>query len=128
LKPFNRFFLPALGWFILSTFLLTIPGDTLPSGGFFGRIPGFDKYVHIGLFGILALLTGRWVLLNGISREKQNRYLIICGFACLVYGIIMEFIQKEYVPNRSFDIGDIFADAGGSLLGIIFTSRVYTKK
>jgi len=48
--------------------------------------------------------------------------------AGITYGIVMEFIQKYFIPNRSFDIGDIIADAAGSLLGLIYSAWRYIKK
>ena len=40
----------------------------------------------------------------------------------------MEYVQKYYVPNRSFDAGDIIADAVGSVLGTVYSIRKYIKK
>lgn len=46
----------------------------------------------------------------------------------ILYGIGMEFVQKHFVPNRSFDAGDILADAIGSLAGFYYSKRTYLKK
>ncbi len=40
----------------------------------------------------------------------------------------MEFIQKYFIPNRSFDIGDIIADGIGSAAGLLISLRMYIKK
>jgi len=45
-----------------------------------------------------------------------------------VYGVIMEYVQKYFIPNRSFDIGDILADTIGSIAGLVFATKVYIKK
>ena len=45
-----------------------------------------------------------------------------------VYGVIMEYVQKYFIPNRSFDIGDILADAIGSIAGLVVATKVYTKR
>jgi hypothetical protein len=124
---FNRFFFFSAGWLILTTILLTLPGGSFQTGGFFIKIPWFDKWVHIGLFAVMALLFCLWMLRKGIPRGNENKVLLGCGLACLVYGIAMEFIQKNFIPLRSFDNGDIVADAVGSLLGIWFARR-YIKK
>jgi VanZ family protein len=39
----------------------------------------------------------------------------------------MEFIQKYFIPNRSFDVGDIIADGIGCIIGGIVAGR-YIKK
>jgi len=38
-----------------------------------------------------------------------------------MYGVVMEFIQKDFIPKRSFDGGDILADLAGGLFGYILT-------
>jgi len=60
--------------------------------------------------------------------EKKRRNFILTGIICLGYGIMIEFIQRYFIPNRSFDIGDIIADGVGSLVGVIYSSRKYIKK
>jgi len=40
----------------------------------------------------------------------------------------MEFVQKYFIPNRSFDLGDIAADSIGCFIGFIYSSRKYIKK
>lgn len=65
---------------------------------------------------------------NKKNPHLNLRYFIIAGLICTAYGIIMEFVQKYYVPNRSFDTGDIFADAAGALIGTFYSIRRYIKK
>jgi hypothetical protein len=40
----------------------------------------------------------------------------------------MEFVQKYFINNRSFDEGDIIADAAGCTLGVLFSLKRYIKK
>jgi VanZ family protein len=121
------FFLPAIGWIILSTVLLTLPGSVFPKENWLDLI-WFDKWVHIGMFSIMAFFLCWGIYKNGISVKKLLKYFIISAMACLAYGIVMEFVQKNYIPNRSFDAGDIIADGVGSLLGLIFSVKMYIKK
>jgi VanZ family protein len=101
--------------------LLTLPGSVIPKEGWLDDI-WFDKWVHIGMFAIMAFLFCRGVY------TKKLVYFIICGIACLGYGIAMEFIQKNFIANRSFDGGDIIADGVGSLIGVLYCVRTYIKK
>jgi len=88
----------------------------------------FDKWVHIGLIAILSLLFC-WGIYKGESdTEKKRRNFILTGIICLAYGIMIEFIQRYFIANRSFDMGDIIADGVGSLAGVIYSIRKYTKK
>ena len=50
------------------------------------------------------------------------------GIYFFLYGIVMEFVQKFFIPNRSFDIGDIAADGVGCILGVLLSVRLYIKK
>jgi VanZ family protein len=59
---------------------------------------------------------------------KNIRLFLKIATVFLIYGIAIEFIQKYFIPNRSFDLGDIMADMVGISLGLILVSRVYIKK
>ncbi len=125
--PFNRFLLPALAWFVLITVLLTIPGNNLPSEDWLDKIY-FDKWVHIGLFSILSFLLCWWWYKSQRPVASWRRAFIYSIFACIIYGISMEFVQKYLVSNRSFDVYDIVADSVGSALGGWFSIKRYIKK
>jgi VanZ family protein len=128
LKTQNRFILPAMGWFILTTVLLVLPLPVVPEEKWFLNIPLFDKWVHIGLFAMLTVLLCWGLYKRKKSAEILRSHFITIGITCLVYGIVMEFIQKYFVPNRSFDGGDIIADGVGAALGCLFSIRRYIKK
>ena len=120
-------FLPAIGWLILVTILLVLPGSAFPQENWLSWI-AFDKWVHIGLFGILTLLGCRgWLSVEKKTGELKQVFLITALLA-LVYGTGMEFVQKYAVVNRSFDGGDIIADGLGCAAGWFFSNRWYIKK
>ncbi|MEO7312896.1 MAG: VanZ family protein [Chitinophagaceae bacterium] len=75
--------------------------------------------VHIGLFFILVLLFFIPFIKEPISLEKKKLILVNIALAALTYGIAMEFVQKSWIPNRSFDFFDIVADGTGSFLPLI---------
>jgi VanZ family protein len=92
------------------------------------RIPLFDKWIHAGIFMILSMLLCWGVYkIKGASPILKTYFLRI-AVGCLVYGIIMEFVQKYFVPERSFDIGDIIADGAGAFLGSWISARRFIKK
>jgi len=43
---------------------------------------------------------------------------------CL-YGILMELVQKYFIPFRSFDLGDILADGIGCFAGYLFAMKKF---
>jgi hypothetical protein len=40
----------------------------------------------------------------------------------------MELVQRYFIPNRSFDGGDIIADGVGSAAGLVYSLKRYVKK
>ena len=121
MKETKLHFIPAFLWLIISTILLTLPGSKFPKEDWLSKI-WFDKWVHIFLFALLA-----WLWCMDLPRKTKLRFIIV-GILSLVYGTGMEFVQGGLIPNRSFDIGDIIADAVGCFLGVVFSYRRYIKK
>jgi len=119
-------FIPAVTWFIISIILLTLPGNDLPHNELF-NLPNFDKLVHFGMFFLLTTL-----FCFPFSKLSAKLSVIISifykiTFFVILYGIIMEFVQKYFTYQRSFDAADILFDALGSFAGL-FTIRQYTYK
>jgi VanZ family protein len=70
-----------------------------------------------------------WAILKKYTVDTRLRTLFIwVGLMGLAYGIGMEFVQKYLIKNRSFDVGDIIADALGCALGVYFSTKRYIKK
>ena len=44
---------------------------------------------------------------------------MLVAFICTFYGVAMEFVQENWIPNRSFDVFDIAADTVGSFAAIL---------
>lgn len=107
--------LTAISWFAIVTFLLCIPGKKLPLIWWVGLFE-VDKIVHIILFFILTMLICRAAFL--INKTQQWFWGI--AFICSLYGLGMEFVQENFIDNRSFDIGDIIADTVGSFSFLVF--------
>ena len=128
LKNRYRFLLPAIGWLIFSTILLTLPASAFPKERWYSNIPMFDKWVHMGMFGIMAVLLCWAAYKKKNLQQKLKNNFIWLGIFCLAYGIIMEFVQRYFIPNRSFDIGDIIADGAGAVAGVVYSITRYIKK
>lgn len=116
----------AILWLAVSLVLLLLPGSAFPTETWLSKIH-FDKIVHVGMFAMLAWLFCRYIALS--RHTKQNLFLIFIFVAvvCTLYGIIIEFVQRDFIPNRSFDTGDIIADAAGSFLGAFVSMLLYKK-
>ncbi len=111
-----------ISWTLLIIVLLCLPGKAIPSHGIFG-IKNLDKVVHVGLFGTFVLLWG--ILSWNRIRSRQTWYiwLILVVVASVGLGVALEFVQAAYIPNRSFDVWDIWSDLAGSLLVMYLLPR-----
>lgn len=109
-------FVPATMWVILIAVLLLLPGQDLPTASFLDEIY-FDKWVHVGLFGMLTILFAYPFL----KVEKlTGKLLLLITALCIVYGILMEYAQKYFTTDRAFDISDMIADACGCIGAFLF--------
>src|SRR3954470_22669132 len=119
-------FTPAIAWFIISLILLTLPGNELPHNTLFD-IANFDKLVHFGMFFMLTVL---FCFPFSKMDSKPSTIMAIFYkvlFFVILYGIIIEFVQKYFTIERSFDVVDILFDALGSFAGL-WVMRQYAYK
>ena len=110
----------AIGWFLLMNILFFLPGSALPKTHWLAEIH-IDKWVHVGLFAILIFL---FCSAFNFSFPKKIWTVLI---AAIIYGFLVEIVQKLWVLNRSFDLYDVLADTAGSSLGLFVWLRVYKK-
>lgn len=110
----------AISWFIVMNVLFVLPGSALPKAGWFNDIQ-LDKWVHVGLFAVLVFL---WC--SAFTPLFKKIWLVLV--VAIAYGLLVEIVQKNWVPNRSFDLYDVLADAAGSVLGLVVWLRVNRKK
>lgn len=119
-------FIPGIAWFLLCTWLLTLPGEKIPTENFFTRYQ-VDKWVHIAMFFIMVVLWC-WGLKRRDNFTNLKKAFVITAFVWFAWGIGMEFVQRYCTANRSFDAGDIVADGVGCLIGFLYSSKRYKKK
>jgi len=98
-----------VAWTILIQVLLCLPGSTLPSGGVFS-IPQLDKMIHSGLFGGFTAFWCYYYYSKGKSPDRLKTIFFIIYLLAITNGIILEYVQRDYIPNRSFDEVDIIVD------------------
>lgn len=122
----NHPFLPATVFFIITVVLLTLPGTSFPKSHLFD-IPYFDKWIHIGMFGLLCSLFSLPIKDLLISNSQKRNWFLAIMLIGIGYGISMEFVQKYWIPNRSFEVMDILADSVGCLLAFVFSLQILRK-
>lgn len=123
MRPKTVHFIPAILWMALITILLLMPSSNLPEDPFLDMI-FFDKWVHLALFGGMVVLFSLPFLRTYFNSPK---IFLLVTILVLVYGILLEFVQRFYTTDREFDMLDIVADAFGCVIGFFFMLWINTK-
>ena len=116
-------FWPAIAGLIIATLLFCLPGQEFPEAGWLDQIH-FDKVVHVGLFAMLVILWSLPLRSRVGDQGKLSRMHLGITLAYILYGVAIEFIQRDFIPHRSFDVFDIVADAVGCVVGWIMVKRI----
>ncbi len=117
------YFIPAVIWFIIANILFLMPGPDVPEVSFLDEIY-FDKWVHAGLFcGLVFLAFYPFIK----TMRYSKKLLIKISIAFILYGVLIEFLQKYVAFERDFDITDIIADSIGCWLGYIASNWLQRK-
>jgi hypothetical protein len=115
-----------VSWTLLTIFLLCLPGSTIPNQGFFD-IEGLDKVAHVLLFGGIVFIWAFHLYFRRFEKLKWRNTIVLLTCFSIVLGIVLEFLQLYYIPNRSFDGGDIIADSAGALAAGLFHLLIKVK-
>src|SRR5438105_4509008 len=99
------FFFPGFTWFFFFPDLFTLPGNDLPHNDLF-NIPFFDKYVHLTMFFMLTALFCYPFSYFDADHSFIKSWFNKIAVYVILYGILMEFVQKYFVYGRSFDVVD----------------------
>ncbi len=93
----------------------------MPAGSLSGQtlFPHFDKLAHFGLYLVLAILL--WRPLQPYFRQSP---LIVILVITVSLGVLVEFLQHWLTSDRYGSVGDVLANAAGSLLGLQIWSRL----
>lgn len=112
--PMPRFRLPyaaATVAYCAFIFYLSAQSDPpKPDIGF--DIPGLDKLAHAVLFGCLAGVVSIGLRRSNASIAPKFQFYAPIAFAVL-YGVTDE-IHQVFVPERTFELLDLVADAAGA--------------
>ncbi len=120
MKIVLRSFLPGILAFIVATVLFCLPGKEFPTEDWFEKI-FLDKWIHVGLFASLVALWCLPFIPNNKGTPNTRNIFIRIALLFVSYGVAIEFIQGRFIPFRSFDIGDMVADALGCGVGFLFS-------
>ncbi len=113
----GKYIAPTLLYCGLLFYMSGIPGHAAPN------IPFSDKMFHVLAYLVLGFLFARSLpVINNYRIVRQNVIWFSILF-CTFYGISDE-IHQLFVEGRSFEFGDMIADAVGGALGASIFSMV----
>jgi VanZ family protein len=93
-------------------------GKTLPVGFF-----NIDKLYHFVAYFVLAF---SWCL--SLQKNELNvKFMLWIGIAVILFGIILEVLQKYLTDYRTLDYGDALANSAGVLVAVLFFSSFFEK-
>jgi VanZ family protein len=119
-------FLPAFLWFIVVMVLTCLPGKDVPDVSMLDIIY-FDKWVHMGLFGGLTFFLSMPFRHSGYSPRQRLHYFIRIALVSCIWGLVVEFLQRFYVPGRDYDLLDWAADSLGCLVALWLSVKLFMK-
>lgn len=109
---------PAILWGALILVATSLPGSVLPSAPV---LPGLDKVVHGGMYGVLGVFVARgmgarsgWAWLMGC--------VVVAGFAAA------DEWHQQWIPGRGADALDWVADVAGATLGASFSRAALVRR
>lgn len=120
----NAIRIPALafGLFIIAVIIIADRGEGGTWWPFLHCIPFGDKLGHIGLFGTLSLLCN--LAFPKFRLRFLPRLITATTFVLLIL-ISLEEIAQAFIPARTCDLLDWFADVAGLALGQCAALTVY---
>ena len=119
--PFHKF-LPGIAWFFIVMVLICLPGKDIPGNSLFELLQ-FDKFVHAGIFGLMVILFIRPIAMSSMDKKLKVQYYFRVALSVAVWGLATEFIQRDFVTGRNFDLWDVVADASGCTLAYLFSKK-----
>nr|WP_262901953.1 VanZ family protein [Pinibacter aurantiacus] len=105
---------------------MCLPGSAIPQSSWLDAIH-IDKIAHVILFGGLVVTWALFLNRNHFYSKQLTKFLLILFLLSTANGILLEFVQKYYIPNRSFDLFDIVADTCGAAAGFLFSFIYFSK-
>jgi VanZ family protein len=95
---------------LLILVVVLLPGSAVPDVNFIG----FDKIVHIGMFGLWAL---------AVSYDFRQVKFLMAWAMGISFSLLTEVLQV-FIEGRTFDWFDIFADIIGLSIGLLVGARL----
>jgi hypothetical protein len=113
-------------WALFIMALCGMPGKDIPHFSWLEAL-SFDKWVHAGLFFVLAVLGIRGLKRQQTFQSIQRKAAWITATWCILYGGVLELLQDAVFEDRSADLYDFIANSFGVVLAF-FTYKSLSKR
>jgi VanZ family protein len=110
IKPWMRKVLAAL-YLVLIALLSLLPTSNLPDIPYFS---GEDKWIHFCMYSGLGFMAC-WSL--DINRKRAASYFLLL-VGVVMWGVLMEIMQRLMSMGRSLEVSDMLANFGGAVAGL----------
>lgn len=110
------FTLPVI-WALVILVLCAFPGKDIPHISFL-ELLAFDKWVHAGIFFVLAVLLMRGMKFTQVRAAHITSVLFALAI-CIPYGGLLEIMQGTLFKDRSADLYDFIANSFGAVCGVL---------
>jgi hypothetical protein len=121
--PFKKF-IPGIAWFFIVLVLMCLPGDDLPPTDWL-HINFLDKWLHMMVFGLLVFLFCWPFNKSGFENAERKIFFIKIALSVCLWGLALEFVQKYFIPGRSFDLIDWLADSLGAFITYFVCKKIF---
>ncbi|MDX9853758.1 MAG: VanZ family protein [Tenuifilaceae bacterium] len=111
----NRYW-KSFAWATIILVLCGMPSKDVPSLGFL-NIPHLDKFIHLVLYFVFALLLYSGVTHKAHKKSLEPKNHITIAIIAIGYGICIEIMQYLLFTSRSAELGDAIANIAGYALG-----------
>ncbi|WP_111684976.1 VanZ family protein [Winogradskyella tangerina] len=107
--------LAAIGYTILLVIVYLINLNGVPQLG-----SSFDdKIYHFLAYFVLA---GLWITYFKNFKNEIKLYKVFVGM--ILFGIVLELVQHQFNPNRTYDTLDLLANCLGVIVGTLIAARL----
>ena len=95
-------------WLSLSGSQALVPGNML-------NIPYIDKLGHFAMYALFSAM----LLLDSCRWQKSHKFHYLILLIPLLFGALMEIMQMTLTTSRMAETGDLLADIGGIIAGVL---------
>jgi VanZ family protein len=80
------------------------------------------------MFGMLCILFQYPAFQSTLTNLQKIGWYWLVSIAGILYGVAMEFVQRDLVANRSFEGADILADMVGCLGALAISASFFRQE